>query len=116
MEVHSTNSKLAVQNMPLDLLVRSKDLSEGEKIAGVSRHFEAILLRQFLTEAQKPVFGTKSAMAESTQEIYRDMNVNVLADEMSKAGSFGLARQFQAQLSPPKKAGAAPGGETIPQP
>ena len=98
MEASALTPKLAA--MPIDLLVRSKELSESEKIAGVSRHFEAILLRQFLSEAQKPVFEAKSAMAESTKEIYRDMMGSVLADEMSKAGSFGLAKQFQAQLAP----------------
>ena len=118
MEIPSIHSKLAAQDMPLDLLARSTGLSEAEKIAGVSRHFEAILLRQFLTEAQKPVFETKTAMAESTKEIYRDMMVNVLADEMSKAGSFGLARQFQAQLlprhEPPHPSLSPAGGESGP--
>ena len=113
MEVRHITSKTAAQEMPLDLLARNKDLSESEKIGGVSRHFEAILLRQFLSEAQKPVFGTKSSMPESTQEIYRDMMVNTLADEMSKSGSLGLAKFFQAQLSPPKKNG---GAEGVPSP
>ena len=36
-------------NMPLERMAASTTLTEDQKVAGVSRHFEAIMLRQFLT-------------------------------------------------------------------
>jgi Rod binding domain-containing protein len=85
--------------MPLEQLAASSQLSEEEKIAGMSRHFEAILLRQFLNEAQKPILDPKGGLTGAANDIYKDMIVNVLGDEISKSGNFGLAKFFQAQMS-----------------
>ena len=92
--------------MPLDRLASSKLLSEEEKVAGVSRHFEAILLRQFLTEAYKPVLNPEGGGNNSINEIYKDMMVESLAESISKSGNFGLAQAFQSQMVHPKKAGS----------
>lgn len=37
-------------------------------------------------------------MSGATSEIYRDMMTNTLADQISKSGTLGLAKQFQAQF------------------
>ena len=103
MEINPLSRKITADQLPLDQLARNSQLTEAEKIAGVSRHFEAVLLRQFLTEAQKPLLGSKSSMSGATSSIYQDMMVNQLADEISKTGNFGLARSFQAQVLPTPK-------------
>jgi Rod binding domain-containing protein len=100
METNPLSRKISAANLPLEQLSANSHLSEAEKIAGVSRHFEAVLLRQFLTEAQKPLLNSKSAMSGAQSSIYQDMMVNQLADEISKSGHFGLARSFQAQVLP----------------
>lgn len=92
--------------IPLDRLINNSAISEQEKLKAVSGHFEAIFLRQFLMEAQKPLLNPKDPMGNASNQIYRDMMVNQLADEISKAGTFGLAQYFQQQLTPKSETGA----------
>ena len=113
MQVHSPAPRIPPGQLTLEALAHNKTLTESEKIAGVSRHFEAILLRQFLSEAQKPVLDPKGSMHGASNEIYKDMINNVLADEISKSGALGLARYFQTQLAPPKKSSGEHGGGPI---
>ncbi len=107
METSPLSRRISAEQLPLERLAGNSQLSEAEKIAGVSRHFEAVLLRQFLTEAQKPMLKSKSAMSGATGAIYQDMMVNQLADEISKTGKFGLARSFEAQVVSPHQSEAA---------
>lgn len=97
------------KEIPLDRLVSNDAVPESEKIKAVSGQFEAIFLRQFLMEAHKPLLNPKDPMGSAANQIYRDMMVNQLADEISKAGTFGLANFFQMQLAPKK--GSAVSGE-----
>ncbi len=81
-------------------LARNQQMNEQQKLAEIGRHFEAILLRQFLGEATKPMFGAETpGMNPAIKGIYQDMMVQTLADQMSKTGQFGLAESFQAQLT-----------------
>ena len=109
MEISPVSRKLNPAEMPLDRLASSSQLSEAEKIAGVSHHFEAILLRQFLTEAQKPLLKQKGAALSASQDIYQDMIVSQLSDAISKTGTFGLANSFQIQTTHPR---AVDGGKS----
>ncbi len=104
MELQSLNPRVSGADLSLEQLAANSHLSEEDKIAGVSRQFEAVLLRQFLTEAQKPLLNPKDGKKGATSDIYKDMTVNVLGDEISKSGDFGLAKYFQAQMSPSQKA------------
>lgn len=103
MEINPLTRAIKVEEIPLDRLAANSQLSEPEKIAGVSRHFEAILLRQFLTEAQKPLLNPKDSSNNAVGDIYKDMMVTHLADEISKTGNFGLAKFFQAQMTQQQK-------------
>ena len=99
MEVNSSGRKVAPTDLPIEQLARNSQLSEAERIAGASRHFEAILLRQFLSEAQKPVLDPKGGPHGAVNDIYKDMMVNALAEQISKTGTLGIAQTFQTQLS-----------------
>ena len=99
MDISPLSRKLNPAEVPLDRLASSSQLAESEKIAGVGRHFEAILLRQFLTEAQKPLMKSKMSLLGASNDIYQDMIVNQLADSISKSGTLGLANSFQAQMT-----------------
>lgn len=114
MEINPLARQVLATDLPPELLARSTQLSEAEKIAGVSRHFEAILLRQFLTEAQKPLLDPSGSLRGAANQIYKDMVVNVLAEETSKTGMVGLAQYFQSQLSPPAKSGESKDSGLIP--
>jgi Rod binding domain-containing protein len=99
MELNPLTKHIAANEIPLERLAANSQLSEAEKLEGVSKHFEAIFLRQFLMEGQKPLLNPKDPMGNASNQIYRDMMVNHMADEISKSGSFGLAKFFQQQLA-----------------
>lgn len=90
--------------MPLEKLADNSTLSQPEKLAEVSRQFEAVLLRQILSEAQKPVFKSTVNSSPLGGDVYRDIVTNELADQISRSGiglAEGLERQMQRQLRPP---------------
>ena len=47
MEIQSFSRHISATELPLEQLAANNQLSEEDKIAGMSRHFETILLRQF---------------------------------------------------------------------
>ncbi|MGO8677422.1 MAG: rod-binding protein [Limisphaerales bacterium] len=102
------------EDIALDRLASNPRLSEPEKITAASHAFEALLLRQVLQEAQRPVFQSKYANDSTTHGIYRDMVVEQLADSIAKSNSLGLAQSLakglQRQFRSPSTA-AATGGE-----
>jgi Rod binding domain-containing protein len=97
--------RLDVSSLSLDQLARSTQIDEKQKIKEVSRAFEAVLLRQILKESQKPAFPSKLIGNSATDGIYKDMVVNQLAENISKSGSFGLAKSLAGELQ--RQAGAA---------
>ena len=86
--------------MSVEHLADNKQLSDEQKVAEIGRHFEAILLRQFLVDATKPLFGSnQKGMSAAAKGVYQDMMVNTLAEQISQTGQFGLAESFKAQLT-----------------
>jgi Rod binding domain-containing protein len=85
--------------MPLDQVARSTKLTEREKIFELSKGFEAILVRNILESAQKPLFNKKGADNTATAGIYRDMVSSQTADMISRSGTLGLARQLEQELA-----------------
>ena len=85
----------------MERLAGNAKLSEPEKIAEASRQFEAILVRQILQDAQKPMIRSKIIQNSATSEIYRDMITTHMADGISKSGMVGLAQTFEHQLNHP---------------
>jgi len=73
-------------------------LSESEKLLVATKHFEALLARQILNDAYKPVLGDGMGMKGVSSEIYRDMIVNQLGDAIGKSGAFGIASSMHGQL------------------
>ena len=67
-------------------------------MAEASRQFEALLVRQILTEAQKPLTG-KAGQGSSVDGIYQDMITAQFADKISHSGALGIAEVLQKQLS-----------------
>ena len=92
------NARIDVANIPLEQLAGNKQVPQSQKIAAASQAFEALLLRQILSETQRPVFHSKLAGDSTTDGIYRDMVVNQLADNMAKSGSLGLAKSLSTNL------------------
>lgn len=86
--------------VPLEQLAANSTMSEREKVGEVCRHFEAMLLRQFLSEANKPLFAESKGMSPAMKGVYQDMIVDSLSDQISRAGGFGLGSTIQSQLIP----------------
>ena len=99
MDVSSIQPKVDPANVPLERLAGNTSVTEEQKIEEAGRQFEAILLRQILSEAQKPTFKSKYTNDSTTSSIYRDMTVKQLADNMSRAGGLGLAKTLNKQLT-----------------
>ena len=84
-------------------MVLADSRSEESKLAAAGLEFEALLLRQFLTEALKPLtengdtFGGKNP-------VYGYFITDTLATSLSKSGAFGYSSLIQAQLAPPPSA------------
>ncbi|HWY31760.1 MAG TPA: rod-binding protein [Candidatus Acidoferrum sp.] len=117
MNIYPTSSAAPtdLSSIRVEDLAGNKNLTEQQKIGEASRQFEAIMLRQILSEAQKPVITSEFTDNSTAAGIYQDFTTNALADSMSKAGTLGLAKVFEQQLSHPvSKAGAAPQAHTAP--
>ena len=92
-------TKIDTTHIPLESLANNKALTEDQKIGEVSKQFEAILLRQFLSESQKPVVQSSFTDNSTTAGIYQDFVTNQMAESLSHSGGIGLAKTFERQLT-----------------
>ena len=84
---------------PIDVLVpaaKTDPATKPEDIEKVSRDFESILLRQFLSESMKPLLDGGEA-----GQVYGYLLTDSLAGSISQAGGLGLCSILQAQLGKP---------------
>jgi Rod binding domain-containing protein len=95
----SLQSRLHAADVPLHDLAANPHFTDREKVAEVSRQFEAVLLRQILQETRKSSVSSSSPADASASGIYDDLINNQLADSISRSGSLGLARSLQGQLA-----------------
>ena len=117
MDISPLRAHSAAANVAPESLAANAGLSEDEKIAEASRQFEAILLRQILSSAQKQVIQSKLHKDTAISSIYGDMITNQLADGISKSGAFGLAKTIEGQLTrPPADAPGTAGDVLSPNP
>ncbi len=94
------DKKVDASHIAMESLAGNQTLSKDQKIAEASRQFEAILLRQFLSESQKTVFKSEFSDNSAAAGIYQDMITNQLADCLSQGKGVGLAETFRQQLTP----------------
>jgi Rod binding domain-containing protein len=80
-------------------LSHNKLLTEEQKIGEVARQFEALLLRQILSETRKTVISSEFTDNSTAASIYQDLVTLQLANSISKSGTLGLAQMLQQQLS-----------------
>lgn len=99
MDITSIQRSVNASELPVERLAGNAALSEQQKVAEASRQFEAMLLRQVLSEAQKTAFKSKYTDESFASGIYRDMTTQQLADSISKSGALGLGQSLQRELS-----------------
>jgi len=95
--------------MPLDEVARNPHVSEKAKIGEATRQFEALLLRQILTEARKTVIHSDLEESSSVSAIYDDLINQTLADSISRSGMLGLADLLKRQFATPAAAAGSTG-------
>ena len=98
MEIPSLQRGVNASQLPLERLAANQQISQADKVAEVSRQFEAVLLRQILASAQKTIFASSMNPQNVATGVYQDMITNQLADNISHSGAFGLARSLEKQL------------------
>jgi Rod binding domain-containing protein len=99
MNVSPLERPVRAVDVPLESLAGNPQVSERQKIAEVSRQFEALVTRQILQQALKPVIVSKYTSSSTVNGIYQDMTTSQLADRISRAGGFGLADSLTSQLT-----------------
>ena len=97
----STETAIALgqaDKMDLARVASNTALSAPEKLLVAAKHFEALLARQILGDAYKPILGDGVGMSGVSSQIYHDMIVNQLGDAIGKSGAFGIASAMHGQL------------------
>jgi peptidoglycan hydrolase FlgJ len=100
MNISSINPKIDTTHIDIESLAGNQALTQDQKIAEASKQFEAILLRQFLSESQKSQISGELADNSTSAGIYQDMITNQLAENLSQGNGIGLAKTFEQQLTP----------------
>ena len=108
----SSQSHVRATDQPFEKLANNPNISDKEKTTEACRQFEAVLLRQILTDATKTLFKSSANPESSSDGIYQDMITNNLADQMSRAGGFGLSRVLSKQLQHELKTDSTPTAAT----
>ena len=99
MEINALQRQVNASDIDPEHLAGNTRLTQDQKIAEASRQFEAVLLRQILSETQKTVIPSEFSDNSTAAGIYQDLITNTLANSMSKSGKFGLAKVFEQQLT-----------------
>lgn len=102
-----SSHNIRATDLPLEKLENNSSVSEADKITAVGQQFEAVMLRQILTDATKNLFASSENSGSSTNSIYQDMVTNNLADSMSRSGGMGLAKVLAKQLQHESKTAPA---------
>lgn len=71
---------------------------ESQRLDAASREFEAMLLRQYLSEALKPVTDS-GAVLGANNPVYGYLVTDALATGLSDGGVFGFSNLLQAQVA-----------------
>jgi Rod binding domain-containing protein len=96
--------RIIASDIAPEQLAGNTALTQSQKIGEASRQFEAVLLRQIISDSQKTVIQSEFSDNSTAAGIYQDLITNTLADNISKSG---LAKVFEQQLSRPSGAVSA---------
>jgi Rod binding domain-containing protein len=75
---------------------------DSEQVQAATEQFEAILIRQYLNDAMKPLFDGPLMGNGSGTHMYQYMITDTLANELSQTSTFGMASLLNMQLTSPE--------------
>jgi|TARA_B110000977_G_C10686077_1_gene341559 Rod binding domain-containing protein len=81
---------------------RQSKTNTPEELKAATEQFEAILIRQYLNEAMKPLFEGPLMGTGNGAQIYQHMVTDTLANELSQTSTFGVASLLNMQLTSPE--------------
>ncbi len=101
-----SNSAANAAHLTPEQIADSPVLTERDKLSEMSRQFEAVLLRQILTEAHKPVFKSSMSLGSAASSVHQDLLISEMAKQMTQGPGTGLATQLTRDLGRQFKAEA----------
>ena len=100
MEIASSNDKyVGMDSSILMEMAHSKNISQKQKNAAVSQQFEAVLVKQFLKEALKPMFKGVFNEDAGAHRMYRHFFTDAISESVAQGGGFGVSSILQQQLN-----------------
>ncbi len=80
---------------------------DAKKIEDSAKQFEAMMIRQVLSDTFKPSPTAAKGQSMPGSDIYQSFMTDTVADSISKGGSLGISHLFQSQLLPADASHAA---------
>ena len=80
-------------------MAHSRHVSEKQKAAAVSGQFEALLVKQYLKQALKPMFKGIFDETGGASGMYRHLFTDALAESIAQGGGFGVSTILQMHLN-----------------
>ena len=102
MEANEVSSKyIGMDSSMLMEMAHSKHATEEQKTAAGSQQFEAVLVKQFLNEALKPMFQGVFNENDNAHRLYRHFFTDAISESIASGGGFGISTLLQQQLAKP---------------
>lgn len=79
-------------------MAHSKHTTHNQKVAAVSDQFEAVLVKQYLKEALKPMFKGVFNEDGGAHRMYRHFFTDAISESIASGGGFGVSNVLQQQL------------------
>jgi Rod binding domain-containing protein len=96
---NSDNKYVGMDTSMLMEMAHSKSISEKQRNAAVSQQFEAVLVKQFLKEALKPMFKGVFNEDGGAHRMYRHFFTDAISESVAQGGGFGVSNILQQQLN-----------------
>ena len=80
-------------------MAHSKHTTQNQKVAAVSDQFEAVLVKQYLKEALKPMFKGVFNEDGGAHRMYRHFFTDAISESIASGGGFGVSSILQQQLN-----------------
>mgnify|MGYP001344289873 FL=1 len=114
MEIASSNDKyVGMDSSILMEMAHSKNISQKQKYAAVSQQFEAVLVKQFLKEALKPMFEGVFNEDAGAHRMYRHFFTDAISESVAQGGGFGVSNILQQQLNQKISTPSSPKDDSI---
>jgi Rod binding domain-containing protein len=88
-------------------MAHSKHTTQNQKVAAVSDQFEAVLVKQYLKEALKPMFKGVFNEDGGAHRMYRHFFTDAISESIASGGGFGVSNVLQQQLQANDKPSAS---------